>query len=422
MTTSYELPAEPPQQPGPQPYGSGPQPYGSGNGDSGAVPGAAGGSSGGTGASPASETGRPFPRPKRRGLAVAGAGLALAVAAATSAWAASAVASRPAVLSPAQIAAKVDPALVDITATLGYRQAVSAGTGMVLTPSGEILTNNHVIAGATSVRVRDVGNGRTYAAKVVGYSASRDIAVLQLRGAAGLQTVTTASSSRLSAGQRIVALGNAGGKGGPPAVAAGKITGLGQSITATDSGDGAAEHLTGTIRTNAGVQPGDSGGPLVNTAGQVIGVNTAASSQSQYDPAQTTSATSAPTTSFAIPIAAALSLVSQIEAGRSSAVVHIGATGFLGVQVAVSPADPFAGPSATGAVISGVLPGSAAARAGLGSGDVIVSVDGRSVGSQSDLHALLEGHHPGDTVRVGWTSQAGQSGTATMVLTKGPAG
>ena len=176
----------------------------------------------------------------------------------------------------------MDPALVDVTSTLGYQQAESLGTGLVLTSNGEILTNNHVIEGATSIKVTDIGNGHSYRAKVVGYDQTKDIAVLQLQGASGLKTVKLGNSSTAAVGQKVVALGNARGKGGTPSVATGQITGLDASITASDEGSGTTEQLTGLINHNAPIQPGDSGGPLVNPAGQVIGIDTAASNRMQF--------------------------------------------------------------------------------------------------------------------------------------------
>jgi S1-C subfamily serine protease len=364
------------------------------------------------------DPGGPVKRHRRRGLVIMVAGLALAVAAAGSGWAAARSGSTT--LSTAQIAAKTDPGLVDITSTLGFQRAVGAGTGMVLTPNGEVLTNNHVIAGATSIQARDIGNGRTYKAVVVGYSENHDVAVLQLQGASGLATVSPGDSSSVAAGQRVVALGNALGKGGAPAVATGRVTAVGSSITAVDQGDGVAEHLTGLIRTNAGIKPGDSGGPLVNSAGQVIAMNTAASTRPS-GPGMTSTAAGAAsgtTTAFSIPINKALSIAHQIEAGQSSASVHIGDTGFLGV--ALAPAGQNAG--GQGAVIEGVVQGTAAARAGLTAGDVILSLGGHTISSPSDVQKVVEGHHPGDRLRITWQSQAGQTHSATAVLTKGPAG
>src|SRR6202007_2668021 len=217
-----------------------------------------------------------------------------------------------------------DPALVDVVTTLGNQGGSAAGTGIVLTSDGEVLTNNHVIEGATSIKVTDVGNGRTYTATVVGYDASHDVAVLQLQNASGLTVASLGDSSSVRAGDNVVALGNAGGQGGTPSVAAGTVTALGQSITASDELSNVSEQLTGLIETNAPIQPGDSGGPLVNAYGQVIGMDTAAGNNYQFQ-GQSSTATQA----YAIPIGEALSIAKQIESGTGSADVHIGATAFL---------------------------------------------------------------------------------------------
>jgi S1-C subfamily serine protease len=327
---------------------------------------------------------------------------------------ASGIASTNSVLTTSQIAAKTDPGLVDIVTTLGLQNGEAAGTGQVLTSNGEVLTNNHVIDGATSIRVTDIGNGQTYSAKVIGYDQTRDIAVLQLQGASGLQTVNLGTSGNASVGQKVVALGNAGGKGGTPSVAVGHITGLNASITASDASSGTSERLTGLIHHNAPIQPGDSGGPLVNTAGQVIGINTAASSGFQFQ--------SARTQAFTIPINEARTIAGQILAGHSSSTVHIGPTGLLGVEV--MPAGNAAAngvQTGSGAAVAGVVQGDPAAQAGITAGDVITSVDGHRVTSPSGLQAALEQHHPGDSVSVGWTDQAGQAHSATLTLATGPA-
>ncbi len=156
------------------------------------------------------------------------------------------------------IASKVDPGLVDINTTLGYQQEQAAGTGIVLSSNGVILTNNHVINGATTISVTDIGNKKTYKASVVGYDRTKDIAVLQLQNASGLQTATLGNSSNVSVGQDVVGVGNAGGTGGTPSAAGGTVTALNQSITASDQGDGTSEQLSGLIETNANIQPGDS--------------------------------------------------------------------------------------------------------------------------------------------------------------------
>src|SRR5882672_11853813 len=279
------------------------------------------------------------PPPRRnhkRGLILTGA-VALAAGAATGGLigsmhgvtASTMTAASRTPLSASQIAQRVDPALVDVVSTLGNQGASAAGTGIVLTSNGTVLTNNHVIRGATSIKVTDVGNGRTYTAKVVGYDASKDVAVIQLQNASGLTTANLGDSSSVQAGDAVTALGNAGGKGGTPSVATGAITALNQSITASDEGSGAnSEQLTGLIETNADIQPGDSGGALVNSYGQVIGMNTAASSGTQFQSESGQPAAQA----YAIPIDNAETIAKQVDAGQGSSTVHIGATAFLGVE------------------------------------------------------------------------------------------
>jgi S1-C subfamily serine protease len=335
-------------------------------------------------------------------------------------------------LSTSQIASRVDPGLVDIVSNLGYQSAEAAGTGMVVTSSGEVLTNNHVIDGATSIKVTDIGNGRTYTATVVGYNKTDDVAVLQLQGASGLSTASFGNSSDVTAGDKVVALGNAGGKGGTPSVAAGRVTALNQAITASDEGSGNSENLTGMIETNANIQPGDSGGSLVNAEGQIIGMDTAASSSSEMSSpfgsspsGQSSSSSSAQsqTQAFAIPINRALSIASEIEAGSASSTVHIGATGFLGVEVGSSGNSfmPGGEQDSSGVTVAGTLPGSPAAQAGLSEGDVIDSINGHAVSSSSDIQSAIGQDHPGDKVSVAWTDQYGQTHTSTMTLANGPA-
>ncbi len=375
-------------------------------------PGAAG--SGGY-AGPAHAEGYEGKRRSRRGLAVAAGLSALAVAAGGTAWAVSGGGT----LTTAQIASQTSPGLVDVISTLGYSHATAEGTGMVLTANGEVLTNNHVVDGATSIKVRDIGNGRTYTATVVGYSSSNDVAVLQLNGASGLSTVTIGNSSSAAVGQQVVALGNADGKDGTPSVATGKLTGLGTSITAQDQGSGTAEHLTGMIQTNADIQPGDSGGPLLNAKGEVIGMDTAASSANSSGFGTTADVTTA---AFSIPINKAMAIADQIEAGKASAAVHIGATAFLGVEVASASAGGVGQAGGSGVPVAGFVDGTAAAAAGIGNGDTILSVGGTAVNSGSDLQAVIEGHHPGDKVSVSWSDATGQTHTATVTLTAGPTG
>ncbi len=420
-------PAGPAAYGGPGGYGrpsgpAGPGGYGGAAGYGGPGGPAGPGGYGGPGGSGGQEDGLGSRLRRRRGL-LAGASVgAAAVLVFAGLGAANAMGAT--VLTTSQIAAKVDPGLVDVVTTLGYQNGTAAGTGMVLTSSGEVLTNNHVIDGATSIKVTDVGNGRTYTAKVVGYDKTHDIAVLQLQGASGLQTVTLSSSSPQT-GQKVVALGNAGGKGGTPSVAIGTVNSLGQTITASDQSSGNAEQLTGLIGTNAAIQPGDSGGPLVNTYGEVIGMDTAASTSPTTTGFQPQSGQTQ-TQAFAIPISEASSIASQIEAGTPSSTVHLGATAFLGVQTSSagigSDGSGFGGSStSSGAIIAGVVSGSAAAQAGLVAGDQITSVAGQTVTSSSDIQSVLGSHHPGDKISISWTDQSGQSQTATVVLGAGPA-
>ncbi|MGC8626171.1 MAG: S1C family serine protease [Acidimicrobiales bacterium] len=328
------------------------------------------------------------------------------------------------------IAAKVIPAVVDINVVFDYQDAEGAGTGIVLTSNGEVLTNNHVIDGATRISVTDVGNGKTYGAKVLGYDNTHDVAVLQLEGASGLQTAKLANSSKVAVGQAVVAIGNAGGVGGTPTSAGGSVLALDQSITAADQLDGTSEQLSGLIETNANIQSGDSGGPLVNVAGQVLGMDTAASTSFAF---QTQG-----NQGFAIPINNAIAIARQVVAGKGSADVHIGPTGFLGVGVVSNPGDlsglpNFPGfsevpgsssgttyPDVPGADIENVVSGGPAATAGVTGGSVITSLDGHAVTSGMQLTHLLVPHHPGNRVELGWVSPSGQSHRAMVTLASGP--
>jgi S1-C subfamily serine protease len=301
----------------------------------------------------------------------------------------------------------IDTGVVIVETDLGYQDGAAAGTGMVLTSSGEVLTNNHVIEGATSVRVVVPQSGRTYDARVVGYDVTHDTAVLQLSGASGLATVTTGDSSALTVGQPVRAIGNAGGTGSLT-TAAGTVTGLGKSIAAATE-NGAPEQLTGLVETNAQLQPGDSGGPLVDSAGRVVGMYTAASSGGFRPGFSNTSAGS----SYAIPIDTALAIADQIESGQSSDTVHVGGTGFLGVNVSESH-------DGSGAVVAGVVSGGPADSAGLGVGDTITAVDGQAVDSPTALRAALQGKSPGDEVSVDWTDSYGSQHSATIALGSGP--
>src|SRR5580765_1360966 len=205
----------------------------------------------------------------RRQLGFAALALAAAITLLASAL------SRDASATPRDAVSIVTPALVNINTNLKYQGASAAGTGIVLSSDGTVVTNNHVIRGATTIRATDVGNGRTYSATVVGYDVAADLAVLKLNNASGLKTAKLADSSKVRVGDTVVAVGNAGGAGGTPSSATGKVTRLGSTITASDGGSN-SERLTGMIEHDARIQPGDSGGALADSSGRVIGINTAA--------------------------------------------------------------------------------------------------------------------------------------------------
>jgi len=291
--------------------------------------------------------------------------------------------------------------VVVINTNLAYEGGQAAGTGMVLTSSGEILTNNHVIRGATSIRIVVPGTGKRYTATVVGYNVKDDVAVLQATGASNLKTVSLGDSSKLKVGQSVTAFGNAGGTGRLTSVS-GKVVSRSRTITVSDD-QGGSERLTRLIETSARLQPGDSGGPLETTGGKVIAMDTAASVSGGF--VQTVAGDG-----FAIPINRALTIAKNIESGKTSATVHIGGTAFLGVTL---------GPG-QGALIEGILRGGAAEAAGLTAGDVITNVDGHAISSANALSSLLLTKHPGDRISVTFSDQFGTSQTVTATLDGGP--
>jgi S1-C subfamily serine protease len=318
------------------------------------------------------------------------------------------------------LATKVDPGIVDVTSQLD--NAVAEGTGMIISPSGLVLTNNHVIDGATSVSARLVVSGKTYTARVVGYDNTDDVALLQLEGASGLQTVSLGNSGQVKIGQAVLALGNAGGRGGLPATAQGTINALNRTIQASDQGANTTETLHGMLQMNAPIQEGDSGGPLVTSSGKVIGMDTAANTSS-FGVGQ-----SAATTGFAIPINHAVSIANQIAAGHASTTVHIGLAGFIGINVAdaSNPTDcvPSGGgfgsfgtpPVSSGALICQVVSGAPANSAGLTRGDVITSLNGQSVGSASALTSLLASDRPGERLAIGYVDSGNARHSASVTL------
>jgi S1-C subfamily serine protease len=299
--------------------------------------------------------------------------------------------------------------VVDIDTNLAYQGAAAAGTGMIITADGEVLTNNHVIDGATSITVTVVSTGKSYAAKVVGTDQTADVALIKMSNASGLQTAHLGDSSTVKVGDAVTAVGNAGGVGGAPTVASGQVTGLDQEITASDANGANSEQLTGLLEINAALQPGESGGPLYNSSGEIIGMNTAGSSTGRRRVVGRDN--------YAIPINTAMSVIKQIETGKASDTVTIGLPGFLGVEV-----DPNAAAQGTnGAPIQDVVSGTPAEQIGLQAGDVITAVDGKAVNATTDLGSLLSPHHAGDKVTITWTDNNGQSHSSSVTLIDGPA-
>ena len=296
--------------------------------------------------------------------------------------------------------------VVDIDTELAYQGAAAAGTGMILTADGQILTNNHVVAGATSIVVTVVATGEQYDARVVGTDATNDVALLQLDGASGLDTVTIDDDGGAAVGDAVTGVGNAGGTGGTPSAADGSVTALEQDITVQDETTGAGKQLTGLIQTDADIQSGDSGGPLYDSEGEVVGVDTAASSGgTDID-------------GFAIPIDDALSIVDQIRTGVETDTVSIGYPAFIGIGLAASGAAQ----TVPGAVVGSVIENTPAASIGLAAGDVITGINGAAIDSAQTLTATMATLEPGQTVSVTWTTASGTSQTADVTLIEGPVG
>jgi S1-C subfamily serine protease len=375
-------------------------------------------------------------------LVAAGAGAAIALAVSNHGSSPRSSANRSSVqqtngqgLNVRSIAAGVEPATVDITAK--GSQGDDEGTGMVISPSGMVLTNNHVIDQSTQLSAQIDGTGKTYNVAVLGTDAADDVALLQLLGGSAFKTVALGNSGQITVGDPVVAIGNALGLSGPETVTNGIISATGRAVTVGDESTGLTENLRGLFQTSAPINPGNSGGPLVDASGQVIGMNTAQASG-------TGSGQSASDVGFAIPIDSAMAIAHQIQAGQASSTVQIGPHAIMGVEVTtVACADgkdgcpvlgsgsspfsflPFVGsgytsPVSQGAVVSGVEPGDPAQAAGLASGDVITSINGTTITSPTDLTGELNLQRVGDRVTVDWVNPRGRRYSATLDLVAGP--
>ena len=317
------------------------------------------------------------------------------------------------------VTGKVQPGLVNITTTLYGGAGQGAGTGMVISSSGEVLTNNHVIENADTINVEIGGDGESHSAKVIGYDVADDVALIKIDNVSGLDTIPIGNPDDVVVDDPIVVLGNALGRGGDPTAASGTVTALNRQITATDADGSNAETLTNLIQVQADVQPGDSGGALVDSDGEVVGMTTAASSNGFRFQEESDGV------GFAIRIDKALSVVKQIRNGEEVDGVHVGSRGLLGVslqsETAATPGRRGGGSTSTGngAEVIGVSEGPAQ-DAGIETGDVIVSLGDATITSSSELSSAMDKYHAGDKVEVGWTDASGSVQHATLKLIEGP--
>jgi len=305
------------------------------------------------------------------------------------------------------IAAKITPALVDVNTTIGSGQA--AGSGMIISSTGEILTNNHVVSGSTSITVSVQGRSNDYTAHVVGVNVGDDVAIIQIdQSVSGLPTVTFADSSGVQVGDTVVAIGNALGRGGAPHATQGHVIALDQTITASE-GQGNSETLDGMIESDAVIYPGDSGGALVNTSSQVIGMITAGEAQGFR---------SASDTGYAVSANNAVSVANRIRAHETASDLTYGQVGFLGVSVQTLDSESAASLGlkvSSGALVTRVSPGTPAAGSGITRGSVITRLGGVSITSADTLGAAIRSHQPGENVSVTFVNASG-SHTVNVTL------
>jgi S1-C subfamily serine protease len=286
--------------------------------------------------------------------------------------------------------------LVRIASTLKYERGRAAGTGMILTSTGEVITNHHVVQGSTRLQVTVMSTGRKYTATVVGTDAKDDVAVLQLQNASGLQTVTT-DSDGVAVGDAVTAVGDAEGDTSTFSAAVGKILATQQQITTSSEDGRPGERLRGLIKISSDVISGDSGGATYDDQGEVIGMTTAASTGSND------------VIGYAIPIAKVLRIANDLEAGTQNARYEYGSPAFLGLGLA-----------GNGARVGMVYAGTPAARAGIVAGDTITRVGTTRVHTAAQLRAAITAYSPGDRARLTWTDASGTSHIASVTLTSGP--
>lgn len=308
------------------------------------------------------------------------------------------------------IADKVSPSVINLVSSMNQGEA--AGTGIIISSSGLVLTNNHVIASSTDLQAELNGDGELHPVAVLGYDIEHDVALVQIEDVSNLTAASLGDSSSVQVGDAIVAMGNAGGKGGDPTVVSGSVTATGQQITASDQDGSNAETLRNLVQIDANIQPGDSGGPLIDANGDVIGMNAAASSSNggfgfNGQPANE---------GYAIPIEDALAIAEKIRSGEGGDTIHVGPHAAI-IGVAVSNGD--GNGLSSGAYVEDVQSGSGADDAGISPGSIITAVDGASVSSATDLTHRMVPYQPGDEVTLEWSDASGQSHRATVQLGSG---
>ncbi|MFC6359351.1 trypsin-like peptidase domain-containing protein [Luteococcus peritonei] len=285
--------------------------------------------------------------------------------------------------------------------------AQGAGSGMVLSSDGYVLTNYHVVQSSTRVRVEVASTRKTYTATVVGHDAGHDVALLKLQDASGLQTVRLDDDGDPAVGDTVTAVGNSEGQGYLSA-AEGKVTDLEASITvSSETASNGSESLTDVLKTTAGALPGDSGGPMLDDEGEVVGITTAGEQASTGPRSQAVTVAS-----YAVPIERALTIVEQIKAGDESGSVRIGPNAYLGVSVLSG--------QGRGLVVSSVVPDGPAAAAGITRGSTITGLDGTTITSQAALAGELAAKEPGESVEISWVDASGQSRSGTVRLGSSP--
>ena len=284
----------------------------------------------------------------------------------------------PARMDVAAVADLVGPSVVTVSADLeqGGVEAGSIGTGVIVTPDGQIVTNAHVISGATAIRVRLAGETEPREATLLAADPGNDLALLQIEGDS-FPAATFADPGSVHLGDEVVAIGFALDLDGDPSVTLGIVSALDRTIT-TEAGA-----LDGLIQSDAAISSGNSGGPLVNATGEVVGINTAV--------ARSSATTAASNIGFAI---ASGEVLPVLDALRASSAGNAREEGYLGVGLE----DRVDG--GQGAVVNEVQPDTPAADAGIEVGDIVLAVDGVAVDGTAGLIAAIRDRAPGDQLTI----------------------